>query len=570
MRVTLRTNTSQKEYRPTSKGEEDERSPALLRATARVRLVDSLERDQGGASGRREATAVSLAVEPEISIDGHRLRLEDVEAIAVHGRPARVTEAAWRAVDAARMSVERQVQRGAVIYGVTTGFGRLANVAVPPSQAGSLQLNLVRSHAAGTGAPLSIPQVRAAQVLRVSTLAAGHSGVRREVVQLALELLNRGVTPYVPGQGSVGASGDLAPLAHMTLTLLGEGDAYFGEQRMPADEALARAGLAPIILQPKEGLSLVNGTEVMTGIAALALLRAERLIAAADVIGAMSLEGFLGTDRVFDDRINRLRPHPGQMHVAENLRKLLASSEIMQSHRDCGRVQDPYSFRCIPVVHGAVRDAAAYARRVFEIEAISVTDNPLVFPEDDEFLTGGNFHGQPVALACDVLKTAMAELASISERRLFLLLNAQERGLPLFLAPQSGVQSGLMLVQYTAASLVSENKGLAWPNSVDSIPTSAGQEDHVSMGTIAARNLDRVLENVEGALACELLGALAASDARRPLGSGAGTQAAYAAGRAAVAPLTEDRPPAPDIEALRELLRSGALVAAVEAAVGAL
>ncbi|TAM56414.1 histidine ammonia-lyase [bacterium] len=501
-------------------------------------------------------------------IDGEHLRLEDVEAVAVRNSAVRVADQAWSAVEAARRTVERQFERGAVIYGVTTGFGRLANVAVPASQAGALQLNLVRSHAAGTGAPLPIPQVRAAQVLRVSTLAAGHSGVRREVVQLVLDLLNRGVTPLVPSQGSVGASGDLAPLAHMTLTLLGEGDAYAGEQRMPAREALRRVGLEPIQLHPKEGLSLVNGTEVMTGIAALAQLRAERLIAAADVIGAMSLEGFLGTDKVFDDRINRLRPHPGQAHVAENLRKLLAGSEIMQSHRDCGRVQDPYSFRCIPVVHGAVRDAAAYTRRVFEIEAISVTDNPLVFPEDDAFLTGGNFHGQPVALACDVLKTALAELASISERRLYLLLNAQDRGLPLFLAPQSGVQSGLMLTQYTAAALVSENKGLAWPNSVDSIPTSAGQEDHVSMGTTAARNLERVLDNVEGALCCELLGALAAADCRRPLRAGVGTRAAYAAGRAVVPPLVEDRPPSPDIEALRELLRSGDLVQAVEAAVG--
>lgn len=524
----------------------------------------------GGAPGRLEGLAVTTTLRPEFTIDGKHLRLEDVEAVAVFGHRARVAEGAWAAIEAARRTVERHFDRGAAIYGVTTGFGRLANVAVPREQARALQLNLVRSHAAGTGAPLPIPQVRAAQVLRVSALAAGHSGVRREVVALALELLNRGVTPYVPGQGSVGASGDLAPLAHMTLTLIGEGDAYLGEERMPAREALARAGLEPVELHPKEGLSLVNGTEVMTGIAVLSLLRAERLMAAADVIGAMSLEAFLGTDRVFDERINRLRPHPGQSRVAENLRKMLAKSEIMQSHRECGRIQDPYSFRCIPVVHGAVRDAAAYARRVFEIEAISVTDNPLVFPDDDEFLTGGNFHGQPVALACDVLKTAMAELASISERRLYLLLNGQERGLPLFLAPQGGVQSGLMLAQYTAAALVSENKGLAWPNSVDSIPTSAGQEDHVSMGTTAARNLDRVLDNVEGALCCEFLAAMVAADCRRPLRSGVGTQAAYDAGRALIAPLQEDRSPAPDIEALRGLLRSGELVHAVESAVGPL
>ena len=381
-------------------------------------------------------------------------------------------------------------------------------------------------------------------------------------------LLNRGITPYVPSQGSVGASGDLAPLAHMTLTLIGEGEAFYRGERMPSARALELAGLQPIVLGAKEGLALVNGTEVMTGIAALCLLRAEGLMAAADVIGAMALEAFLGTDRVFDRRINALRPHPGQSRVADNLRALLAGSEIMESHRECGRVQDPYSYRCIPVVHGAVRDAAAHARRVVETEAISVTDNPLVFPEDGEFLTGGNFHGQPISLACDLLKIALSELAGISERRLYLLLNAEERGLPLFLTGRSGLQSGLMIVQYTAAALVSENKGLSWPNSVDSIPTSAGQEDHVSMGMTAAVNLDRVLQNVEGALACELLGALVATDIRRPLRSGAGTQAAHELARSQIAPWSEDRVPAPDIAAARNLIRSGEMVRAAEEAAG--
>jgi len=337
---------------------------------------------------------------------------------------------------------------------------------------------------------------------------------------------------------------------------------------MPSARALELAGLQPIVLGAKEGLALVNGTEVMTGIAALCLLRAEGLMAAADVIGAMALEAFLGTDRVFDRRINALRPHPGQSRVADNLRALLAGSEIMESHRECGRVQDPYSYRCIPVVHGAVRDAAAHARRVVETEAISVTDNPLVFPEDGEFLTGGNFHGQPISLACDLLKIALSELAGISERRLYLLLNAEERGLPLFLTGRSGLQSGLMIVQYTAAALVSENKGLSWPNSVDSIPTSAGQEDHVSMGMTAAVNLDRVLQNVEGALACELLGALVATDIRRPLRSGAGTQAAHELARSQIAPWSEDRVPAPDIAAARNLIRSGEMVRAAEEAAG--
>ena len=512
---------------------------------------------------------MTLATPALVSLDGQRLSLEEIEAVAVAGVQIAVLPAARERVAAARAAVERQVAQGAVVYGVTTGFGRLANVRVEPADAAELQRNLVRSHAAGTGTPLPEAYVRAAGVLRVNSLAAGHSGVRPETLDLLAELLNRGVTPIVPAQGSVGASGDLAPLAHMTLTLIGEGEALYGGRRMPSAQALRAAGLTPVELGAKEGLSLVNGTEVMTGIAALCVLRAERLIAAADVIGAMALEAYLGTDRVFDRRINALRPHPGQARVAEHLRALLAASEIMQSHRECGRVQDPYSFRCIPVVHGAVRDAARHVRAVIEIEAISVTDNPLVFPENDEFLTGGNFHGEPVALACDMLKIAIAELASISERRLYLLLNAQDRGLPLFLTKRTGLQSGLMLAQYTAAALVSENKGLAFPSSVDSIPTSAGQEDHVSMGTIAARTLSAILDNAEGALACELLGALAATDFRRPLRSGAGTQAAYDKARETIAPLDGDRILAPDIEAGRELLRGGALIAAAASAAGA-
>jgi len=506
---------------------------------------------------------------PTVALDGKHLSLETIRDIAEDGAPVRVSDEARARVAAARRLVDEKFGIGDAIYGVTTGFGRLANIPVDPKDAAQLQLNLVRSHAAGTGEPLAIEFVRAAGVLRVSSLAAGHSGIRETTLDLLIELLNRGVTPVVPRQGSVGASGDLAPLAHMTLTLIGEGEAFYRAERMPSARALQLAGLAPIELGAKEGLALVNGTEVMTGIASLCLLRAERLLAAADIIGAMALEAFLGTDRVFDRRINALRPHPGQTRVAENLRALLHGSQIMESHRECGRVQDPYSYRCIPVVHGAVRDATAHARRVIETEAISVTDNPLVFPDDGEFLTGGNFHGQPVALASDLLKISLAELAGISERRLYLLLNAEERGLPLFLTGRSGLQSGLMIVQYTSAAMVSENKALAWPNSVDSIPTSAGQEDHVSMGMTAAVHLDRVLQNVEGSLACELLGALVATDFRRPLKSGAGTQAAYDVARERIAPWSDDRVPAPDIAAARELIRNGALVAAAEDAIGA-
>jgi len=510
-----------------------------------------------------------MLVTPTVELDGRRVSLQEIEEIAVRGARVAVSAEARDRVAAARATVERQFRLGAIIYGVTTGFGRMANVVIDPADTTALQRNLVRSHAAGTGPPLAEAHVRAAGVLRVSSLSAGHSGIRLETLDLLIEILNRGVTPVVPSQGSVGASGDLAPLAHMTQTLIGEGEAWYEGERLPSAEALRRAGLHPIELVAKEGLSLINGTEVMTGIAALSVLRARRLLAAADVIGALSIEAFLATDKVFDQRINALRPHPGQARVADNLRALLAGSEIMTSHRDCGRVQDPYSFRCIPVVHGAVRDAADHVQRVVEIEAISVTDNPLIFAEHDEFLTGGNFHGQPVGLVCDFLKAAMVELASMSERRLYLLLNGEERGLPLFLAQKPGLESGLMLVQYTAAALVSESKGLAFPSSVDSIPTSAGQEDHVSMGTTAARTLDRILDNVEGALACELLGALAATDFRRPMRSGAGTGAAYEWSRRTIAPLVADRSPAPDIAAARVLLDTNVLVDAARAASGA-
>jgi len=502
-----------------------------------------------------------------VEIDGRSLTLEQIEQVA-RGAPVRIAADARRRVERARDFVDRQFALGEAIYGVTTGFGRLANISVDPADAAALQLNLVRSHAAGTGEPLDVTCVRAASALRANSLSAGHSGVKPETLDLIVAMLERGVTPVVPCQGSVGASGDLAPLAHMSLTLIGEGEAFFGGERLPSATALERAGLRPVELGAKEGLALINGTQVMTGIAALGILRAERLAAAADLVGAMSLEAYLATERVFDRRLNDLRPHPGQERVAANLRALLFESEIVRSHAECDRVQDPYSFRCIPVVHGAVRDTSAHVRRVAEIEANSVTDNPLVFPDDGEFLSGGNFHGEPIALAIDFLKIGVAELASISERRLYLLLNAEDRGLPLFLARRLGLQSGLMIVQYTAAALVNDNKGLAWPSSVDSIPTSAGQEDHVSMGMTSANNLLRVLDNVENALACELLGALAATDFRRPLRSGRGTHAAYEVAREAIAPLLEDRVPAPDIAAARELIRSQRLVRAAEAAIG--
>jgi histidine ammonia-lyase len=508
-----------------------------------------------------------MQAEPNAVELGGPLTLESIEAVA-EGAQVSLSGEAQARVARARTFVEERFASGEAIYGVTTGFGRLANVSVDPKDAAQLQLNLVRSHAAGMGTPLDRRSVRAAGLLRANSLSAGHSGVKSDTLQLIVDLLNHGVTPVVPCQGSVGASGDLAPLAHMSLLLIGEGEAFFEGERMSSAQALERAGLRAITLGAKEGLALINGTQVMTGICALGVLRAERLAAAADVIGAMSLEAYLGTERAFDRRLNDLRPHPGQSRVAANLRALLAGSQIVQSHAECGRVQDPYSFRCIPVVHGAVRDSIAHVRRVTTIEANSVTDNPLVFPDDGVFLAGGNFHGEPVALAIDFLKIAVSELASIGERRLYLLLNAEDRDLPLFLTGRSGLQSGLMIVQYAAAAVVNDNKGLAWPSSVDSIPTSAGQEDHVSMGMTSANNLIRVLDNVEGALACELLGAITATDFRRPLKSGKGTQAAYDVARARIEPWTNDRIPAPDLETGRELIRSGALVAAAQAAIG--
>jgi histidine ammonia-lyase len=501
-----------------------------------------------------------------INLDGHHLSLESIEAVA-DGASVEIAAGARARVARAREFVDRNFAEGKTIYGVTTGFGRLANVSIAPEDAAQLQLNLVRSHAAGTGPPLERRIVRAAAVLRANALSSGHSGIKPETLDLILAMLERDVTPVVPSQGSVGASGDLAPLAHMALALIGEGESYYRGEPLPSRVALERAGLQPIVLGAKEGLALVNGTQFMTAIAALGVLRAERLAAVADVIAAISLEAYLGSERVFDKRLNDLRPHPGQERVAANLRALLEGSQIVASHAECDRVQDPYSFRCIPVVHGAARDAIGYVRNVTEIEANSVTDNPLVFPEDGDFVSGGNFHGEPIALAIDVLKIAICALASISERRLYLLLNAEDRGLPLFLAHRAGLQSGLMIVQYTAAALVNENKGRAWPSSVDSIPTSAGQEDHVSMGMTSANDLLRVLDNVEGALACELLGAIAAADFRRPLQAGRGSEAAYRVARDAIAPQIEDRPPAPDIARARVLIDSHALVEAAERAV---
>ncbi len=504
-----------------------------------------------------------------IAIDGTNLSLSLVDSVARHGANVSLADGCRAKIAAARDLVERTVAAGDRVYGVTTGFGRLKNVKIPSDDALELQRNLVRSHACGVGDPLSEPVIRASVLLRAHSLARGNSGVRQEIVDLLLAMLNGNVVPVVPCQGSVGASGDLAPLAHVALVIMGEGEAWHDGARMPGARALAAAGLAPIDLSYKEGISLINGTQVMTAIGALALFDAENACKAADITGAMSLEAFLGSDEPFVERMNALRPHAGQLRVGANLRRLLRDSGVMASHRDCDRVQDPYSFRCMPVVHGSVRDCVRFVRETVELEMNSVTDNPVIFPEDGAFVSGGNFHGEPVALAMDYLAIALAELGSISERRIYKLLDGLE-GLPMFLTERSGLCSGFMVAQYTAAALVSENKTLCAPASVDSIPTSAGQEDHVSMGTISARQCERVVDNLENVIAIELLEAAQALDFRAPLAFGRGTAIAHREIRARVPHLDDDRALSLDIAAARELVASGDLVRAVEAEIGPL
>jgi histidine ammonia-lyase len=461
---------------------------------------------------------------------------------------------------ASRAVVERVVADGRTVYGVTTGFGDLSNVGIDPAQTAELQRNLVRSHAAGVGEPLPSEVVRAMLLLRANALAIGLSGVRPELVELLCGMLNAEVHPVVPSRGSVGASGDLAPLAHLALVVIGEGEAWLDEGGPGAGgEALIRAGLRPLELEAKEGLALLNGTQLMAALAALALHDARRLAQSADVIGAMSLEAMLGTAVAFDEALIAARPHPGQLAVAAHLRALLAGSEIGASHAASRhRLQDPYSLRCMPQVHGAVRDALDQLERVLQVEMNAVTDNPLVFP-DGLVISGGNFHGEPLALAIDYAKAAVTELASISERRTARLLDAHLSGLPAFLTDEPGLRSGLMIAQYTAAALVNELQTLAHPASVDTIPTSANQEDHVSMGATGALHLREVLDRAETVLAIEALCAAQGLDYRAPMRPGAGVAHAHALVRGRVSHLSEDRSPAPDIAAIRALLRSGDL-----------
>jgi histidine ammonia-lyase len=464
-------------------------------------------------------------------------------------------------MSASRAVIERAVAEGETVYGVNTGFGDLADVRIEPGQTAELQRNLVRSHAAGVGEPLPAEVVRALLLLRANGLAVGLSGVRPCLVDLLCGMLTAGVHPVVPSRGSVGASGDLAPLAHVALVLIGEGEVAAESGPIPGGEALHSAGLEPIELQAKEGLALLNGTQLMTGLAVLALHDARRLAVEADLVGAMSLEAMLGTASAFDEALIGARPHPGQVVAAAHLREILADSEIGESHRSSPhRVQDAYSLRCMPQVHGAVRDALDQLERVLLVEMNAATDNPLVFP-DGQVRSGGNFHGEPLALVIDYAKIAVSALASISERRTARLTDAHLSGLPPFLSEAPGLQSGLMIAQYSAAALVNELQTLAHPSSVDTIPTSANQEDHVSMGATGALHLREVVDRTETVLAIEALCAAQGLDFRAPLRPGAGVATAHRRLRASVPHLDADRPPAPDITAVRELLRDGSLLA---------
>jgi histidine ammonia-lyase len=495
------------------------------------------------------------------------LTLEALGEVARHRRPVRLGDDARGAMAAARAVVDAIVRAGdaaPAVYGVNTGFGALAEVRISAAQVTELQRNLVRSHASGVGAPLPRDCVRGMMLLRAAVLATGRSGARIACADKLCELLVAGVHPVIPARGSVGASGDLAPLAHLALGMIGEGDAELDGEIMPAAEALRRAGIAPLVLEAKEGLTLLNGTQHMTAVGGLAVLDAEATCRVADIAGALSLEALKGTVRAFDPRIAAARPHPGQIAVAAVLRELLAGSEIAESHKNCGKVQDPYSLRCMPQVHGATRDVLGYARTVLEREASSSTDNPLVFVDTGEMVSGGNFHGQPVALALDAATIAVAELANISERRVEQLVNPHlSSGLPPFLAKDSGLHSGFMIAQVAAASLVSENKVLAHPASVDSIPSSAGREDHVSMGATAALKLARVHDHVRTVLAIELLCAAQGIDLRRPLRTTQPLEAVHAAIRARVPAMFVDRPLAPDIAVVRGMIDDGSIQRAV-------
>jgi histidine ammonia-lyase len=494
-----------------------------------------------------------------VELNGQALTLEQIAAVAIGDEHVAISTPARPRIAASRKVIEQIVARDAVIYGVNTGFGKLSDVRVPQDELRQLQLNLVRSHACGIGQPLSEPEVRAMMLLRANVLTLGFSGIRWDVIELLCEMLNRRVHPVVPEKGSVGASGDLAPLAHLALSVIGEGEVFFEGQRMASAEALRRAKLKALELEAKEGLALLNGTQAMHAVGGLALLRGKRLARVADVSGSMSLEALKGTPVAFDSRLQEARPHPGQIAVAEHLLSLMEDSEIRQSHlTDDPRVQDAYSLRCMPQVHGAVRGALAHCEDVLLIESASATDNPLVFAETSDVISGGNFHGAPLAFAFDYAAIALADLMSMSERRTERLTNPDKsEGLPAFLAQRPGVESGFMIAHVAAASLVNEARVLAHPASIDNITTSGGKEDHVSMGMTSALKLRSIVDLAENLLAIELLAAAEGLEHRRPLKAGRGVERAFVAVRKVAPPLTHDRALSGDIARVAQAIRKG-------------
>ena len=496
---------------------------------------------------------------PTVALDGASLTRGALGAIAGGAVSVALTEQARARVAASRAVVDRVAAGDRAVYGINTGFGSFADVRIEPGALETLQVNLLRSHAAGVGAALPVPAVRAMMALRANVLARGHSGIRLETLDLLVAMINAGVHPVVPCRGSVGASGDLAPLAHLALVLVGEGQAHDGAGVVPGNEALARAGLQPARLAPKEGLALINGTQASTAVLALAVLAAERLVRAADVAAALSIDALRGSTRPLDPRIHQARPHAGQAVSAANIARLLDGSGINQSHANCGRVQDAYSERCAPQVHGACRDALAFIARTVDIEANASTDNPMVFADSGDIVSGGNFHGAPVGLAADLLAAAVTQVATISERRVERLVNPALSDLPAFLTEHGGLESGLMLAQVTAAALASELKALAHPISVDTIPTSANKEDHVSMSMAAALRSAQSVELATMVVAVELLCAAEAVDLLAPLSTSAPLAAVHAAVRARVARRRGDRPPSPDIGVLAAMISDGAL-----------
>lgn len=494
-----------------------------------------------------------------MELSGQPLSLSEITAVAHGNARVQIASGARKRMAASRKVIDDIVARDAVVYGVNTGFGKLADVRIPHQEIGALQLNLVRSHACGIGSPLSEPEVRAMMLLRANVLALGLSGIRLEVVELLCEMLNHRVHPLVPEKGSVGASGDLAPLAHLALSLIGEGEAFLDGKRKQSAEALKRVKLKPLKLAAKEGLALLNGTQAMHAVGGLSLWRAQRLANLADVAGAMTLEGLRDTPAAFDSRLQDARPHAGQKAAAAHLRSLLKSSEIRESHRkNDPRVQDAYSIRCMPQVHGAVRDVFAHCERVLEIESASATDNPLVFAESGDVISGGNFHGAPLAFALDYAAIALTDLMNISERRIDRLTNPDKsEGLPAFLAPKPGVESGFMIAQVAAASLVNEARVLAHPASADNVTTSGGKEDHVSMGMTSALKLRSIVDLAENLLGIELLAGAEALEHRHPLRAGKGVERAFEIVRQVARPLTGDRALSADIARVAELIRAG-------------